>query len=73
MQLVSIDTPQITPAILRQVADIFETTGVGHHKAPILKETNSDDIATACAIWYDRVCINILENIFASLDQITIK
>lgn len=41
--------------------------------AQILKETNSDDIATACAIWYDRVCINILDNIFASLDQITIK
>lgn len=35
MQLVSIDAPQITPAILRQVADIFETTGVEHHKAPI--------------------------------------
>lgn len=41
--------------------------------AQILKETNSEDIATACAIWHDRVCINILDNIFASLDQITIK
>lgn len=40
--------------------------------AQIMKELDSEDIATACAIWYDRVCINILDNIFASLDTITI-
>lgn len=38
----------------------------------ILRETDCDDIATASSIWYDRVCINILDNIFASLDTITI-
>lgn len=41
--------------------------------AQILKETNSEDIATACAIWYDRVCINILDSIFPTLDQISIN
>lgn len=35
MQLISIDCQSITPSILREVADIYETTGVEHHKSPI--------------------------------------
>lgn len=40
MQLISIDCQSITPPILREVADIYETTGVEHHKAPIKYNIN---------------------------------
>lgn len=40
MQLVSIDCQSITPSILRQVADIYETTGLENHKAQIKYNIN---------------------------------
>lgn len=35
MQVISIDTNTITPEVLREVANIYESTGLQKHKAPI--------------------------------------